>query len=166
VQSLFGVLNLLLQSFENYVLPEATRRYVASAQEAQHYLRRISSRAALFFGMVLVPLFLFATEIIRRAGGPEYVPYAYVVRGMALLYGLIFIGYPIRIAIRVLLLNNHFFHGYLLSLVFSLLSFQYLIRYWNLGGAIAGLMLSQVIVLLYWSFVLKNKKFALWKQYT
>lgn len=166
VQSLFGVLNLLLQSFENYVLPEATRRYVISTVEAKNYLRQISGRAALFFGVVLVPLFVFANEVIRWAGGPEYVPYAYVVRGMALLYGLIFMGYPIRIAIRILLLNNHFFHGYMLSLVFSLLSFQYLIRDWNLGGAIAGLMLSQLIVLLYWAFVLKNKNFALWKQYT
>jgi O-antigen/teichoic acid export membrane protein len=163
VQSLFGVLNILLQSFENYVLPEATRLYLTSASVAKAYLRQISTRAALVFGIVLVPLFVFAKDVICLAGGADYAPYAYVVRGMTLLYSLIFIGYPIRIAIRMLLLNSHFFNGYLLSLVFSLLSFQYLISNWSLGGAISGLILSQLIVLSYWSFILNKKKFVLWK---
>lgn len=163
VQSLFGVLNILLQSFENYVLPEATRLYLTSASVAKAYLRQISTRAALVFGIVLVPLFIFSKDVICLAGGADYAPYAYVVRGMTLLYSLIFIGYPIRIAIRMLLLNSHFFNGYLLSLFFSLLSFQYLISNWNLGGAIFGLILSQLIVLSYWSFILNKKKFVLWK---
>lgn len=162
-QSLFGVLNLVLQSFENYVLPEATRLYQQSTQVSTQYLRKISTKAAFVFGPVLALLLLLSQEIMVMAGGPEFAGYGYVVQGMALLYAVILIGYPVRMAIRVLLLNQHFFIGYLLSLGFAAVSFQYLLEYWQLAGAVAGLILSQLLVLAYWQFILYKKGFTLWK---
>lgn len=163
VQSLFGVLNILLQTFENYVLPQASSLLHESAFKAKRYLKSISIRSFALFLMIISVVFVFSEQIIQLAGGDQYVSYAYVIKGMSVLYLIIFIGYPIRLSIRALILNKNFFLGYLISLGFSLISFKYLLHNWGLIGAISGLIASQIIVLTYWQFILIQKKFILWK---
>lgn len=163
VQSLFGILNLILQTFENFVLPEAARKFVDSREVAKRYLLKISLKSSLLFGGMLLVLFFFSESVITLVGGDHYAPYSFIVKGMVLLYVFIFIGYPIRIAIRILVLNRVFFTGYLLSFIFSLLSFNFLLSNWGMDGAIIGLIFSQLITLVYWQFVLKKHNFILWK---
>lgn len=163
VQSLFGILNVLLQTFENYVLPQTAHLLNKSKNNAKTYLRQISLKTAIPFGIILTFVFLFSKQIIVLAGGDNYVEYAYLVKGMAILYCFIFLGYPIRMAIRALILNKNFFLGYVLSLCFSLVSFNYLLEKWSLNGAIIGLVFSQIIVLAYWQLILIKNKFVLWK---
>jgi len=163
VQSLFGVINILLQTFENYVLPQTSVLLVKSQDKAKAYLKQISLKTAIPFSIVLVLIFVFSEQIIVLAGGAKYSEYAYVVKGMSVLYCFIFLGYPIRMAIRALILNKNFFMGYVLSLGFSLISFNYLLEKWGLIGAIVGLVISQIIVLSYWQFILIKNRFLLWK---
>ncbi len=163
VQSLFGVLSLLFQTFENYALPEASRILSLSHADARTYLRNISAQVAIGFGVILVALFVFSTEAITLIGGSEYAQYAFIVKGMTVLYALIFLGYPVRIAVRILVMNRVFFIGYLLSFVFSLLSYNALLQHWGVSGAIVGLTLSQLILILYWQYSLIQKQFILWK---
>jgi O-antigen/teichoic acid export membrane protein len=163
VQSLFGVLNILLQSFENYVLPQAARLFQSSIEESKEYLRNISLKSALLFGAVLTILFFFSEPIIRLAGGDKYAPYAYVVKGMAVLYFIIFIGYPVRMAVRMMVMNHIFFMGYLVTFFFSLLTFNFLLREWQLWGAIIGLIANQLILISFWQYFLFKKQFLLWK---
>lgn len=163
VQSLFGVLNILLQTFENYALPQAARLYKSSESLSKKYLKDISLKAALIFGVVLLVLFLFSTQIITFAGGQKYAEYGFIVKGVAVLYFLIFLGYPIRMAIRILVLNRSFFIGYMLSFFFSLFTFNYLLKFWGLWGVIFGIICNQLIILSYWQFELSKKKFILWK---
>ena len=163
VQSLFGVLNIILQTFENYVLPQTSKLLHTSQKSARQYLRAISIKSAIVFAIIICSVFAFAEPIIQIAGGTQYSSYAYVIKGMSVLYLIIFIGYPIRLAIRALILNKSFFIGYLFALIFSLISFQYLLQTWGLIGAISGLIASQIIVLSYWQFILIQKNFLLWK---
>lgn len=163
VQSLFGVLNLLLQTFENYLLPQTARLLVESRVQAKKYIRITSLKTAIPFASILVVLFIFSRPIIVLAGGPEYAPYDYVVKGMAVLYLFIFIGYPIRMAIRALILNKSFFIGYLISFAFSVLSFNFIIERWQLVGVISGLIMSQLLVISYWYYVLHKNNFSLWR---
>ena len=163
VQSIFGVLNMLLQTFENYALPQTSRLLFTSSDKAKDYLKQISIKSSVFFGFVLILTFTFSKSIIILAGGTNYIEYAYVVKGMSVLYFFIFLGYPVRMAIRALVLNKHFFIGYTFSLLFSLSSFNFLLDSWNLMGAIVGLIVSQIILVSYWQFILINKNFVLWK---
>jgi len=163
VQSLFGVLNILLQTFENYLLPQTSKLLVKSRNQAKKYIRATSIKTAIPFGGILAILFVFSKPIIVLAGGEEYAPYDYVVKGMAILYFFIFIGYPIRMAIRVLILNKNFFIGYLISFAFSMLSFNYILEKWQLTGVILGLAISQILVISYWFYILQKNNFSLWK---
>lgn len=163
VQSLFGVLNVLFQTFENYALPQTARLMTESRISAQQYLKKLSVQSLALFAGVLVLIFLLSDYIIVWAGGEQYAAYGFLVKGMSVLYLLIFIGYPVRLAIRALVLNKHFFVGYILSLIFSLISFRFMLAHFQLVGALIGLMASQLILISFWQFILVKNKFLLWK---
>jgi O-antigen/teichoic acid export membrane protein len=163
VQSMFGVLNILFQTFENYVLPNASRIYADSVSNSKAYIRKVSLQSALLIGLVLFVMFIFSKELMHLAIGEKYLEYSYVIKGMCILYFILFIGYPIRLCIRMLLLNKTFFIGYLLSFVFSILFFNYLLNHWQLNGVIFGLIINQLIMLVFWNYQLHLKKFYLWK---
>jgi O-antigen/teichoic acid export membrane protein len=163
VQSLFGIINIILQSVENFFLPKVAALYHENASKAKSYLLEISLYGALLFSVILSVLFFFSTEIIILTGGEKYQTYGYVVKIIAVLYFFIFLSYPIRIAIRIMVLNKVFFFGYLFSFLFSVLTFHFLLKYAGLYGAVSGLICNQIIMMLYWQTQLKKNHFYLWK---
>ena len=162
VQSMFGILNLLLQTYENYVLPKAAKLFAESQSQSKQYLRAITQKGALLFALVLVPLFIFSKQAIFLFGGDQYIAYHNVVRGMVILYAIIYAGYSVRMPIRILTLNNSFFVGYCISFGFSLLTFNYLLQHFNITGAIAGLIINQLLMISYWHLKLTKHNFTLW----
>jgi len=163
VQSLFGVLNLLLQTFENYALPAASRLFQSSIESSKVYLRSMNFQGTIIAGSLLLLLCFYSEFFIVLAAGELYSEYAFLIKGMALLYFVIFAGYPTRIAIRMMELNHLFFGGYLISFVFSVLSFQFLLKEWHLWGAIIGLVTNQIILFSFWQYALYKNQFVLWK---
>ncbi|MFT5261630.1 MAG: O-antigen/teichoic acid export membrane protein [Polaribacter sp.] len=163
VQSIFGVLNLLFQTFENYALPFVSRLFQSSVERSKVYLRNMNVKGALIVGSLLLLLFLFSEFFIVLVAGESYLEYAFLVKGMAILYFVIFVGYPTRIAIRMMELNHFFFMGYVLSFLFSLSSFHFLLKEWHLWGAIIGLISNQLILISFWQYVLFKNHFVLWK---
>lgn len=163
VQSLFGVLNIVLQTFENYVLPRASALCIESPGRAIDYLRGVSVRYALPFGAVLAALFASSGRVIGWAGGSAYEGYGYVVKGMSLLYGLILLSYPLRILIRIQLMNRSFFAGYVAAFLFSLVFCRYLLSHWGLSGMLAGLMANQLLMMGIWTYSLTTNKELGWK---
>jgi O-antigen/teichoic acid export membrane protein len=163
VQSLFGILNVVLQTYENYALPFAFSLYQRSADESKRYLRDFSFKGGIVMMLVLSILFFFSKEIMHVAGGQQYDSYAYLLKGMALLYLIIFVGYPIRMAIRIKEMNHLIFIGYVLSFVFSALFAKFLLKEYQLLGALIGLIANQLILLLFWQYNLIKHHYILWK---
>jgi O-antigen/teichoic acid export membrane protein len=163
VQSFFGILNVLLQVVENYFLPKIAKIYHENKQTAKQYLLKLTLNGLLIFGSILLLLFIFPDKAIAIAGGIQYVKYSFLVQFMAILYLIIFLGYPIRIMIRIKLLNQSFFIGYLFAFLFTLISFQWLLVNFSISGAVLGLISNQLIMLLYWQFQLNKNNFLLWK---
>lgn len=164
-QSLFGILNILLQSFENYVLPQTANRLHQNLAGGMHYLRSVNYKLVWIFLPLLILTFLFAKKILIIVGGNEYADYGYVVQGLCLLYVFILISQPIRFIFRALQFNNHFFYAYLLSLAFALASSHWLLSSFGLYGVIVGLTGSQVIVTAYWITILYFKNISVWKSF-
>lgn len=160
-QYIFGLLNLLLQAIENYVLPK-----VAAIQgDMSAYWWKLMRKSLLMIVPILCLLSLFAHDFFRIIGGPEYEQYTFVIYGLSIVYLLITIGYPVRIAIRSLGLNRHYFIGYILSVSAGLLLAPWLIKTWALQGVLAGIFLTQLIMICYWSVILQRKYAILWKSY-
>lgn len=163
VQSMFGVLNILFQTFENYVLPNASRMYIQSVEKSKKYIKGITIQAGLFIVFVLAILFVFSNYIIVFVAGEQYSLYGYLIKGMCILYSVVFLGYPSRLYIRILLLNKSFFFGYFISFIFSVFLSYFLLRKWQLNGVIIGLLINQLILVAFWNYKLSKKGFYLWK---
>ncbi len=151
-QYLFGLLNVLLQAIENYMLPR-----VSANRLEPKYWWQLMKKCFLYSGPLLLLLVLFARQIGRLAGGPAFTAYSYVMYGLGIVYLLITAGYPIRIAIRSRQLNKEYFTGYVLAVVFSVVFAPWLLTHWQLYGVLVGLGMTQLIVLLYWIYVLNRK---------
>jgi O-antigen/teichoic acid export membrane protein len=164
-QSLMGVLNVLLQAFENYILPQTATKINIDLNHGLAYLSDISRKAGLLFLPILVLIIFFSKEILVLAGGKGYDSFDFVMQGMAFLYVLVFISQPIRLLVRAMMLNQHFFYGYLFSLTFALAFSHYLLSNFGLIGALMGLAVSQLLLMSYWIFVLQNRKIQLWKSF-
>lgn len=163
VQSIFGVLTVALISIENYVLPKVIYFHHQSVAKAKKYLVDISVIGLVIFSSILALVFIFSNEIIVLAGGLKYQKYGYVVKIMTILQLIIFINYPIRIAIKTLVLNKVFFYGYVISFLLSVVTFHFFLKYFGLYGAVAGLATNQLVMTFYWQIQLKKNQFQLWK---
>ena len=163
VQSLFGVLNLILQTLENYALPFASRLFQTSAESSKIYLKNMTIKGCVAIGILLTTIFLLSDQIIILAAGDSYSEYSFLIKGMSILYFVIFLAYPTRIAIRMMSLDHLFFGGYLISFTFSIISFQYLLMQFGLWGALIGLIVNQIILFTFWQYSLHKIKFELWK---
>lgn len=164
-QYIFGLLNVLLQAVENYALPAASR-IECNGAALVGFIRRILFKSFLVMLPILALVAVFAKQLLLISGGQSYAGYEYVMYGLVANYVIIVSGLPIRIALRVKLLNQHYFIGYLIATCFSLLSARWLIGGWGLVGVLAGLFTTQVLVVGYWLIILNRKKVFSWKLFT
>lgn len=164
-QSLMGILNIIMQTFENYFLPQTAIKMNGSHDEGVAYVADISRKSLLLFLPVLIITFWFSDQIIVLGGGANYASFGFILKGLSILYILIFLSQPIRMLIRALLLNQQFFYGYLISLLFSILFAHGLLSNYGLYGAIIGLGASQFLVIIYWSIILQKRNIRLWKSF-
>ena len=164
VQSIFGIFNLLLQAYENYLTPKAARLYDTDPQASVLTIRKESGRllGGLFVVLALLAVISYIVISHQDVASKEAVQ---AVMGMTLLYVVIILNYPVRILIRVTGQNHLFFHAYLISLAFSLLVFKYFITQWGISGALAGLTGSQLLMMVYWQYHLYKNKTQIWKSF-
>lgn len=166
VQTLFGLINVLLQGIESYVLPQASIRFQQSKQVAYEYLKTLIVKTIFPVVIILLVMFVFADQIILLAGGKAYITYGFVIRWMVVLYVIILVNYPVRMLIRLHEMNHLFLSGYIISFVLSLSTASYLLSNFQLTGAIIGLGLNQLVLFAIWQYSLHKKERSLWKSFT
>ncbi|MBK7805816.1 MAG: hypothetical protein IPJ51_05905 [Saprospiraceae bacterium] len=166
VQTLFGLINVLLQGIESYVLPQASIRFQQSKQVAYEYLKTLIVKTIFPVVIILLVMFVFADQIILLAGGKAYITYGFVIRWMVILYVIILINYPVRMLIRLHEMNHLFLSGYIISFALSLSTASYLLSNFQLTGAIIGLGLNQLVLFAIWQYSLHKKERSLWKSFT
>jgi len=160
-QYMFGLLNLLFQAIENYVVPKAA----AFIGEQRAYWFVLLKKCICLIVPFLLLFSVFAKQIMQFAGGLAYGRYSFVIYGLSMVYLLMAIGYPVRIAIRSLHLNKQYFFAYIFSVVLNLCMAPWLLKHWELYGVMAGLILNQLVIIGYWLIVLKRKNQFLWKSF-
>ncbi|WNI37329.1 hypothetical protein [Chryseobacterium sp. SG20098] len=162
VQSFFGIINIILQTIENYYLPKTAQLYYQNKnQEKKELLLKIRKAIALL-AIIIVCFFTFSDSLIIILGGEKYHQYGFVIKLISALYIVILYSYPTRISIRILEQNKAFFIGYCISFVFSVLSFHFLLKYGQLYGAVAGLAVNQIVMIVYWKIILNKKQISVW----
>ncbi len=162
-QYLFGLLNILMQAVENYALPRAAS--LTAPHEIVLYARAMFKKLATFTFPALFLMALVTKPLLQWLGKDASTLDPMIVYGFALLYVFITAGYPIRITLRALQLNRAYFQGYLITTIFSLCTAYFFLSKWGAGGVMMGLLFSQVLLLLYWTYTIKLKTAATWKSF-
>ncbi len=162
VQSFFGIINIILQTIENYYLPKTAQLYYQNKNQEKKELLLKIRKAIAILAIIIVCFFTFSDSLIIILGGEKYHQYGFVIKLISALYIVILYSYPTRISIRILEQNKAFFIGYCISFVFSVLSFHFLLKYGQLYGAVAGLAVNQIVMIVYWKIILNKKQISVW----
>jgi len=162
VQSFFGIINVILQTIENYYLPKTAQLYYQNKNQEKKELLLKMKKAIAVLAIMIICFFTFSESLIIMLGGEKYHQYGFVIKLVSALYIVILYSYPTRISIRILEQNKAFFIGYCISFVFSVLSFHFLLKYGQLYGAVTGLAVNQVIMIVYWKIILNKKQISVW----
>lgn len=160
-QYLFGTINVALQSVENYLLPRAAAMSGTPA-DTIGYLQTAAGKMVIYIGSVLMVAALLAKPVLVLLNASNIQQTLMMIYGMSAVYVLVIIGYPIRIALRTLKLSHVFFAGYVINAVFGLLTAYIFISKWSLPGVLAGLFLSQAILIIYWLAIINQKRKNAW----
>lgn len=159
-QYVFGLLNVLLQAVENYVLPKA-----AMDKTGPEYFSKLTAKLFKILILPVLMLALLGGPILSLAGGDSFNEFGYVMTGLAVIYLFMIFGYPVRIAIRIHHLDRSYFIAYVFSVSFSLISAYWLIGRLGLWGVLIGMLMSQLISIGYWLYILESKKILSWKSF-
>jgi O-antigen/teichoic acid export membrane protein len=79
-----------------------------------------------------------------------------VLIGFCLLYVIVFLGYPLRYAIRTLENTRLIFFSFIVSSAFSILCAYPVIKTFGIYGVVAGLMATQLITLIIYMWSLRK----------
>ena len=146
-QSVTNILNPIFISLEN-ALPVTAGDTLREQGNAGlfSYVRNRSVQIGFFSLLAMIPVFVFAKDILRLAYGAEYSGFANLLRGFCILYVAVGFALPFRVAIRAIDRARTIFLAYVAATVLTLAAAPLLIDTIGLLGVIAAMMISQAIL--------------------
>ncbi|WP_216726237.1 MATE family efflux transporter [Hymenobacter siberiensis] len=155
-QTAMGIFNLGLQAVENYALPRLSQSFYHAPQLFGKQRAALARKMLLAAVPVLALLALAAGPLVARFGPAGGSQYADLLRLCCLLYVVILLVYPLRLTIRLQADSRHYFVGYMLSIVVSLLSVRWLTGHYQASGVVLGWLLAQLVLGGYWALALRR----------
>ncbi|MEO1435314.1 MAG: lipopolysaccharide biosynthesis protein [Bacteroidota bacterium] len=161
VQNVMGLTHVLFLAMENVVPVKAAIHFKEGGhRQLFWYLRKMTIKLGLPVGLMLTAMALFAPFILSILYGEEYASYSYIVVGFCIAYILVYLGHPLRFALRTLEQTKPIFIAYVCGTLFSMTAAYPLIRQWDMWGLIAGIFITQLLSLIVYCFFLwKPKKY-------
>jgi len=161
-QNLVGLCNVLFLAMENIVPAEAAQHFLKNGYPGlTNYLKKSSQQMGGVIVLVLLGMSIATPWLIPLLYGGEYVEYSYVVWGYCLLYVFVFLGYPVRYYFRTVHTTKPIFIAYILGGGFSLIAAFPLIKIGGLMGLLIGLIVSQLLTLVFYSiYIIFQRKVA------
>jgi O-antigen/teichoic acid export membrane protein len=163
-QNIVGITHVLFLAMEN-IIPARAAMHMREDGPAgmMRYLLKFTMQMGMITFGILSVLAVFSHQIIELCYGSEYVAYRNVLIGFSSLYVIVFLGYPLRYAIRTLERTRVIFLSFILSSIFSIATAYPIIRTFGIHGVVGGLMVTQLITLWVYLFCLRNEIFRLKK---
>lgn len=145
-QNIIGLTHVIFLAMENIIPVYAARQYQNGGIEALYqFLKKVSIQTGAIVMLILISLAALAPVLIDLLYGEEFVPFSYILVGFCLIYLLVFIGHPLRFALRTLELTKPIFIAYALGAVFSLVTAYPLLYYFEMYGLLTGMFMTQLI---------------------
>jgi len=155
-QNVMGVVNVFFIAIENYIPIQAAKLYAKDGKVALfQYLKKITLQGGLLASFLVAFICLFSAQIILHLYGLSDAESIFLLRGFALLSLVVFIGIPLRFAIRTLEQTQSIFIAYIFSTTFSFCCAYPMVKHWGLWGVISGLIIAQIIMQVWYIYHLK-----------
>jgi O-antigen/teichoic acid export membrane protein len=153
LQNLVAPVHVLLRATDTYFTPRAARIYQAQGHTG---LGRMLKIIYLVSGIPVLGLLLaaalFPRPLLQLLYGQTYLPYANGLFLMAGFYALWYLYWPLQAAFKAIRQTRPIFTANLAAIVCMFSAGIWLIKTWNVYGAIAGQGLNAlVIALVLWS---------------
>lgn len=157
-QNIVGITHVLFLAMENIVPVRASNHQREGGNEEMfRYLWKFALQMGAVTLTLLTLIAIFSNQIILLFYGPEYAIYQHILIGFCALYVIVFMGYPLRYAIRTLENTRLIFVSFIASSVFSVLTAYPIIKAFGLNGVLIGLGITQLITLFFYYFSLRKE---------
>lgn len=158
-QTIMGLFNVALQALENFALPRLSSALSKGSDAYHDCYQKLQKQLLYYFTPLLISLALVIIWLPLPRGWEELGQHRNLFLWCILLYSLIMLIYPLRFAARLVASSRFYFKAYLISAVVSAASGKWLILQFGATGVVFGWLLSQLVLLVYWRFVINvNKK--------
>lgn len=157
-QNIVGVTHVLFLAMENIIPLRAAKAQSEGGNEMLFkYLWKFTLQMGMVTLTILAFISIFSYQIIEVCYGKSYLQYNGILIGFCLLYVIVFLGYPLRYAIRTMENTKLIFMSFIVSSVFSILCAYPVIKTFGLYGVVAGLMMTQCIGLSIYMWSLRKE---------
>jgi O-antigen/teichoic acid export membrane protein len=110
-------------------------------------------------------IFFLSAPVLTFVLGGDFGLVSPLMKGMSVLYVLILFGYPVRIGVRVTSMGKNFLIGYITTAILSMILVYPLVQLWDAMGIIVGLAINQLVMQIYWLFMLQRNGVSLLPQF-
>lgn len=157
-QNMVGLCHVLFLAMENIVPAEAARCFFSEGKHAMWaYLRRSALGMGIPVAGLLAALTLLSPWLTNLLYGSDYQSFNWVVGAYSVLYVFVYLGFPLRFALRTLGRTPPIFYAYCFSALVSVLLACPMVKAWGMGGVMAGLVGTQVLTLAVYAFFIQQK---------
>ncbi len=160
-QNVIGLTHVIFLAMENVVPISAAKAFKDGGRKKLFFfLKSISFQIGWVVMTILILISIFSPWILSLLYGEEFAAHSYILIGFCVIYLLVYIGYPLRFALRTLELTKPIFIAYVLGAIFSVIAAVPMLNYWGIYGLLIGLFATQLITQLVYVFSLwKIKKY-------
>ncbi len=156
-QNIVGITHVLFLAMENIIPARAATAQRNGGNDALfRYLWKFTLQMGTITFALLGLITIFSKQIIEACYGESYLEYQPVLIGFCLLYVIVFLGYPLRYAIRTMEKTRLIFSSFIISSIFSVACAYPVINAFGLFGVVGGLMATQMITLIIYTWSLRN----------
>lgn len=148
-QNIVGIAHILFQAMENFAPAGASRALRRGGRELLiAYIQKISVIGMAGTAVFVCVIWFNVDWLLIKIFGPEFVEYSYVVKWFGVFYLISFLNMPIICGLRAIEQTKQLFLASFFTGVLSLLIAIPLTNYFELNGAMLGLLLTKTILLL------------------
>ena len=157
-QNIVGITHVLFLGMENIIPARAaTAQRTGGNDLLFRYLWKFTLQMGTITFILLGLIALFSRQIIEVFYGESYLEYQHILIGFCMLYVVVFLGYPLRYAIRTLENTRLIFISFIISSVFSIACAYPVINEFGIYGVVGGLISTQLITLVIYMWSLKKE---------
>jgi len=159
MQNTMGIFHVLFIALENILPINFSKIYKRNGYDSliNYFKLQLKYGFVMFLILVLV-IYIFSSDIIEFIYGNEYIQYSYLLIGFIFIYMLIYITMLQRYILRTLELTKIIFISYIFTTTFAFLSSYSLIEYFNIDGLVIGMAISQLIILIIFTWKIANNR--------